>query len=467
MTTFAYTFRERVRSVIQRCGMLNKGARPLLAVSGGPDSVTLLDVFFRIQDEWDLDIHLCHVNHGLRGPASFEDERFVVQLAGRYSLPLTVRRFEADEIARIRSGNLEEEARNLRYQKLTHTAEELNLSPIVTGHTLSDQAETVLHRIVRSSGVTGLSGIVPLRTDVDPPIARPLLAHTREQVMQYVKEEKLDYCRDQMNEELAFTRVRIRKELLPLIRETLNPNIEVALGRLALVAQEEENFWRQWIASIHEQIGEATEEAPADRERFVRLSRAEQRRLIRRYIQNYEIDHSLTNVEDSIDLLLGDKPQGEIHISGEVRLYRRYDRFHFGGPTPKSIKATETILRTSGVTVIPDLRIEAVAQEFPVGVKHLPPQGAWVGEFDAGKVIYPITVRPRRDGDVIRPLGMEGTKKIKKILQEKQLPQEDRERLPLVIMNEETAWAPGCCLSQTFCVDKNTQTILRIIIRKI
>ncbi|MDP8242911.1 MAG: tRNA lysidine(34) synthetase TilS [Candidatus Hinthialibacter antarcticus] len=467
MTTYAYTFRERALNAIQRYGMLKKGARPLLAVSGGPDSVALLDVFSRLQDELNLDIHVCHVNHGLRGSASFEDERFVVQLTGRYILPLTVRRFEPDEIETIRAGNLEEEARNLRYQKLIHTAEELNLSPIVTGHTLSDQAETVLHRIVRSSGITGLSAIAPMRNDVEPPVVRPLISHTRDEIMQYIQEEKLEYCRDQMNEELAFTRVRIRKELLPLIRDTLNPNIEEALGRLACVAQEEETFWNQWIDGVHQQIGEAEEDSPADRERFLRLSRAEQRRLLRRYIQTYNVDLSFVNVDDSIELLMGEKPQGEIHISSEVRLYRRYDRFYFAGPSLPAEPMTEIVLKAPGVTVISDLRIEAVVQEFPAEVKHLPPQGAWVGEFDAGKVMRPITVRTRRDGDVIRPLGMSGTKKIKKILQEKQIPQEERERLPLVFMNNETAWAPGCCLSQSFCVDHNTQTILRIVIRKI
>ena len=119
------------------------------------------------------------------------------------------------------------------------------------------------------------------------------------------------------------------------------------------------------------------------------------------------------------------------------------------------------------MTVVPDLHIEAVIHEFPAEVKHLPPQGVWVGEFDAAKVQRPIIVRNRRDGDVIRPAGMSGTKKIKKIMQEKRVPQEERERLPIILMNEEAAWAPGCCLSEMFRVDDKTSTILRIVIRRI
>ncbi len=467
MAKFTYTFKERVLNFMQRHEMLRRRARPLLAVSGGPDSVALMDVFSKLQDELDLDLHVCHVNHGLRGPASNDDEKFVVNLTGRYILPLTVRRFDPDEIDAIRAGNLEEEARRLRYQKLIHTAEELNLSPIITGHTLSDQAETVLHRIIRSSGMTGISAILPVRHDVEPPIVRPLLSHTREEILQYVKEEKLDYCRDMMNEELAFTRVRIRKELLPMIRDTLNPNVDEALGRLASVAQEEERFWSDWTQTLVQQIGAAEEDAPADRERFARLGRAEQRRLVRKYLQRYEVDSSLVNVDDSIELLTSEKPQGEVHLSAKVRLYRRYDRFYFAGPIEQAAPQTELTLTAPGVTVVSDLQVEVVIQEFPADVKHLPPQGCLVGEFDAAKVKHPIIVRTRREGDEMKPLGMIGSKKVKKILQEKQAPVESRDRLPLIVMDGEIAWASGYCLSESFRIDQDTQTILRIVIREI
>ncbi|MBI1387126.1 MAG: tRNA lysidine(34) synthetase TilS [bacterium] len=465
--SFPYAFRTRAIETIERFSMLRRGSRPLLAVSGGPDSCVLLDVIARMQDEWNLDLHLCHVNHGLRGAASNEDERFVIQLAHQYHLPLTVRRFEPDEIERIRTGNLEDEARRLRYEKLRHTAEELNLSPILTGHTLSDQAETVLLRMIRSSGLTGLSGVLPVKFEREAAIARPLLAHTREEVLRYAREEAIAYRHDEMNDDSTFWRVRVRNELIPFLKDSFNPNLESALGRLADLAREEENFWEQHTACLADSVGLATPDASADCELFSALSRAEQRRLIRHYVKAFDPSPAMPAIDAAIALIAGERPQGEIHIDQNLRVYRRYDRFYIASPHGLGAPVPETELAVPGSTPAPELGVEAIIDLFPASVERLPVRDEWCAEFDADKAFTPITIRGRRDGDAIAPVGMEGRKKIKKLLQERRIILEERDRTPIVLFNGELAWAAGVCLSKLFQVDEQTRTVLRISLNRI
>lgn len=463
--TFAYSFRERVFKTIQRYQMLSRGARPLIAVSGGIDSTAVLDALWHFLDDYYLDIHLCHINHGLRGDASNEDERFVIAMADRYRLPLTVRRFEPDEIERVRAGNLEEAARDLRYEKLAHTAEELSLAPVVTGHTRSDQAETVLHRVFRSSGISGLTGILPIRMIHEIPVIRPLLGVTREEVVRYADEMKLEYRHDAMNEDESFTRVKIRKTLLPMLRDAFNPKVEDALAQLAELAQDDEAVWARWLEGEGVEFASATDDDPGDRLRFANLMRAQQRRLLRHIVSRWGLSPSMQTIDDAIDLLTGERPQGEIHFNDEVRLYRRYDRFYFGGVAASTEPAPETQLKPEGSTVIPELGVEVVVQAFPASVQHFPDKNAWVGEFDADKAKAPLMVRTRRDGDVISPSGMNGAKKVKKVLQENRIPHEQRDRLPILFMDGEAAWVPGCCISRSFRVEPVTSKILRVTIR--
>ena len=462
-----FAFREKVRETMISASLAPEGGRVLLAVSGGPDSVTLLDALWRLRGDLGIELRVCHINHGLRGDESHEDERFVLTLAERYELTADTIRFTPHEIQRIREGNLEELARDLRYQKLVETAIEHGCARIATGHTLSDQAETVLQRLLRSTGITGLSGILPIRRDLEIPIIRPLLNCSRSEILHYAGESGLSYREDSMNRDPRYTRARIRHDLLPRLRKEFNPNVEEALASLAGLAREEEEFWRSRMDTLLKRVGRASVESPAGRLRYLSLTQAEQRRFLRARCHSLGIETASVHIDDARALLAGDRPQGEIHLPDGFRLFRRYDRFYIAKEESVSSFAIEYPLQIPGVTRLPELGFEIHADLHAANLFSLKPRDRFQAEFDADKLMQPVLVRTRGKGDTMRPLGMTGRKKIKKIMQEHRLTKEKRDRTPLICFGDEIAWALGCCVSETFRRDPDSKTVLRLSARKI
>ncbi|HUR55627.1 MAG TPA: tRNA lysidine(34) synthetase TilS [Gemmataceae bacterium] len=244
---------QAVRKVRRFMARLDVGREPgVVAVSGGADSVALLRALIAVRTG---PLTVAHFNHKLRGGASEQDAAFVGELAGRFGLPFRVG--EADVAKAAVGENLEATARRLRYDWLNAVADEVGAKWIATGHTLDDQAETVLHRLIRGTGMQGLRGIAadrraggvnppvePAATDtstggVTPParLIRPFLSVTRAEVLELLRELNLPHREDDSNSDARFTRNRIRAELLPLLK-TFNPEIVASLGRLAGQADE-------------------------------------------------------------------------------------------------------------------------------------------------------------------------------------------------------------------------------------
>ena len=212
--------------------------RVIVAVSGGPDSVALLRVLHSLHAERQLSLVVAHFNHRLRQPASDEDERFVRALAEELGLTCVVGAADLPPCSTGQRGEtLEEWARNCRYAFLERTAHEQGASYIATGHTSDDQAETVLHRIIRGTGLVGLSGIPVRRQLNDVAIIRPMLHLDRDQVVRWLEAGGYAYRIDASNWDPRFTRNRIRNEVMPLLHE-LNPKVREALCRLGSVAAE-------------------------------------------------------------------------------------------------------------------------------------------------------------------------------------------------------------------------------------
>lgn len=203
----------------------------IVAVSGGPDSVALLH---GLHAGYSDGLVIAHFNHRLRGSESDQDEAFVRDLGARFNIPVQV----ASADVQAMGGNIEATGRRLRYDWFVDVASQHSARWIATGHTADDQAETLLHRMIRGTGIHGLGGIAanrPFRAGIA--LVRPLLAVCRADVIEYLTQEHIDYQTDSSNQDSAFTRNRIRQELLPLLK-TFNPRIVESLGRLAHQAQE-------------------------------------------------------------------------------------------------------------------------------------------------------------------------------------------------------------------------------------
>jgi tRNA(Ile)-lysidine synthase len=205
----------------------------LVGVSGGADSVALLRALHAIRQELSLEIHVAHLNHQLRGAAADEDARWVEALSGSLALPVSIGTVNVARIAGDSGQGIEEAARDERYRFLQNVARECRCAAVAVAHTADDQAETILHHIVRGTGLSGLAGI-PRERGLDSGIRliRPLLDSSRADVVAFLAEMEQDFREDETNGDETLTRNHLRRRVIPAIREELNPNFSEALCRL-------------------------------------------------------------------------------------------------------------------------------------------------------------------------------------------------------------------------------------------
>jgi len=216
--------KEKVKKYIDQNSLLKPNSSVLVSVSGGPDSRALLDILFSFRKDYALKLIMAHFDHQLRGRESHLDRLFVERVAKEYSLELVIGSAKKN---RLKS---EAQARQARLNFLLRTAKAKRITQIALGHTLSDQVETIIHHFIRGTGLRGLGGIRPKQKINSLYLIRPLLNSTKEELIKYLEERKLKYRVDSTNPDLAFTRNKIRHQLVPLLN-ALNPNLDRSLAR--------------------------------------------------------------------------------------------------------------------------------------------------------------------------------------------------------------------------------------------
>ena len=241
----------RVAEPIRRYRMFEPGQHIGVAVSGGADSVCLLHVLLELATQWRLRLTVLHLNHGLRGEESREDERFVRGLAARLGLPAIIRAVDVAADAAQSSDNLEQAARRARLSFFREQLAAGDMARIATGHTSNDQAETVLFRFLRGSGGAGLAAIRPVTREG---LVRPLLNARRADVEEFLRARGLCWREDSSNASLQFARNRIRRQLLPQLAKEWNPALAETLHRAADWALAEEEYWDAEIGRLSERV---------------------------------------------------------------------------------------------------------------------------------------------------------------------------------------------------------------------
>lgn len=224
-------FAKKVQNFVFQERLWDRNSRILVAVSGGPDSTCLLSLLAYLKRKYALELHICHVNYGLRGNDSDGDEEFVRQLAKEYGLTISV----LNAKKALNKGNLEDNLRKIRYAFLEKECQKLGFDAIAVAHNQDDQVETMLMRVLRGSGLNGMSSMKPKTGK----IIRPLLKTSRAEIMAYLKENKLKYRIDKSNADTNFLRNKIRHKLLPYLEKEYNPSIKSTIsGTVAFIAED-------------------------------------------------------------------------------------------------------------------------------------------------------------------------------------------------------------------------------------
>jgi len=267
---------EKVKNAIREYGLIKKNERIVVGVSGGPDSVALLYALNNLKKELRLSLHIAHLDHLLRR-GSGRDKEFVERLASRLKIPLTCAQINIRALAK--KGSLEEIARNARLEFFFKVARRIKARKIALGHNLDDQAETVLMRILRGTGLYGLSGILPKRNIAGYEIIRPLIKVRRSEIQTFLEGKKIRPCLDASNRQEIYFRNKIRHRLLPLLERNYNKNIKALLSNLAEGAALDYDYLDRAAEQVYRRLGKKINLV-----RFLRLHPAMQRLLLRRVI---------------------------------------------------------------------------------------------------------------------------------------------------------------------------------------
>jgi tRNA(Ile)-lysidine synthase len=426
---------ERFHNTLAQSGAIPPGSNVLVAVSGGADSVALLLLLHHVSASMELHLEAAHLDHALRA-SSGEDARFVMQLCAGLGIPLTLERRDVAELTRQRKANLEEVAREVRREFLVSTAQARACTLIALGHHADDQAETFLMRLLRGSGVAGLAGM----RMISLPFVRPLLPFRRADLLVYLEQSQVAWRDDASNRDTAFTRNRIRHDLLPLL-ETFNPNIGCQLAGLCEQLQQDNEFWSSLVTAELARCGrwqgdsftlgcpQLLELAPALAGRMVRAALQQIRGDLR--------DLTAGHVADVLKLVSAGPPQGELDLP-RAWVARRYDRLLFCKKRPENAVPFELLLDGPGIYRLPDgrdLKLGLIGQALG--------ESAGAVEFSAASVPFPLQLRNWRPGDRLRPSGMSGTKKLQDLFVDLKLNREDRKAALLLLMGDETLWVIG------------------------
>ena len=461
---------QKVVDFIAAEGLLSAGGRVLLAVSGGADSTALLHTMASLKTDGVLavEIHCAHINHQLRGDEAERDEDFVVEQCRKLKIAVITQRIDVRGYAKAEKLSIETAARKLRIESLLEIAKAQNCTCIATAHQKNDNAETILHRLSRGTGLRGLCGIWPVKEfTTGIRFVRPLLCVDRRQILEYLNQRNLKWCEDRTNLDCYYRRNFIRNRMLPALQKGFKADLVEQLAGLAkvsrgfyrLICRSADAIWPD-VATSQEQavmldLKTLAEQHPEIKIEIVRRALA---RLAggERDITEQHYNDILRLPENKAAQLPGDI---EVRHQGQTIVFTRCPK--------KSIEAgvAEAVeLKAPGVTEFAGLLIKAETFEYDT-TKFENFKAAKTNSvewLDLDSIKPPIVVRFRRHGDKFWPLGMPGEKKVGKFLTGEKTPQALRKNLLVIADCEKIIWLCPVRLSEQTKVTSRTKKVLQL-----
>jgi len=436
---------QSVLDYIRKHDLLRAGDRAGIAVSGGADSVALLRILLELRRELGIVPSVVHFNHKLRGAESETEEQFVRELAAAHELQFICASGDVKAHAVKKKVSLETAARELRYEFFTKTLQTRDLDKIATAHTMDDQAETVLLKLSRGAGTRGLAGIYPkisiqhsaLSIQQGKAVVRPLLETRRSDLEAYLAELKQAWREDSSNRELRHMRNRVRHEILPRLVQHVNPRVREALAEAAEIARAEEEFWSEKVAHLLPQFWKRRETAGSLNWKSVeQLGLAIQRRLIRAAAQSLGLNLEFRHVEEVLSL--GEaRTRATLPNGWSARWHRGQIHFQRGAKTATNY---EYQLPVPGKISVPEAKI--VIEAALVSRKNTD-DGHQREELLLPRLAASLVIRNWRAGDSFWPAHTKQPKKIKELLQDRNITGDEKKRWPVVANGDEVVWVSG------------------------
>jgi tRNA(Ile)-lysidine synthase len=452
---------DRIAHFVTRHKMLPPSSRLGIAVSGGADSVFLLHALRELAPRWDLSLSVIHIEHGMRGAASIEDAGFVKDLAQRFGLPF---HFHSANVPAMHD-NREQAARRVRHAFFEGLIAAGTVDRIATGHTRSDQAETMLYRFLRGSGLAGLAGILPV---TEAGLVRPLLEIDRAEIEAWLRERNIEWREDASNRDRVYARNRIRHEILPLLRENFNPRLDETLSNMARVARDEELFWESTLPHPERLVS-----SPQTLDSFELTAShpAVARRMIRRAIQAAKGDLrqiDFSHVERILEMARSQEGHDRVQLPG-LDVFRSFEwiRLAQAGVEHGRARDFALALEAPGSVELPgsSARITLQVLEKTESAGHCVTVGNeldWQRLTPKEGVLPSLELRNWRPGDQYRPAGQSKDQKVKFLFQEARIPLWERGNWPIITYNGSIVWTRRFGAAAEFAAGPSTRVVLRV-----
>lgn len=431
----------------------------VVAVSGGMDSVSLLDILYYLSTKYNFKLAVAHFNHKIR-PNSDEDEEFVRQLADSYGLEFYYSSGKVKEYARKNGMSIEVAARNLRYNFFEKTSRTIKADLLATAHNSDDNIETFFINLLRGSGLTGLSGIPEIRQLVkNVRIIRPLLNFSKADIKNYTYERKLKWKEDITNTWLEYTRNKVRLELIPFLRDKFNPAIGDNIMRVTSFLQGADEFISQNIVEFYNIVAENIE----NQKIIVKIPLLNS---YNRYIQgeiisylikkNFELEHLNFNQIESILELKGKETGAICEVNKMITCYKDRNTLLFT-KNLIPVKIEEKIDKLGKINLGNyTLSLTEVTKK---QVKFTDEKN--IEYFDYDKLPFILTLRNWQEGDTFQPLGMSGNKKVSDYLIDNKISLFDKNFVLVLTTNTEIVWVVSHQINDKFKVTDNTKRIVK------
>ncbi|WP_455819562.1 tRNA lysidine(34) synthetase TilS [Clostridium butyricum] len=459
---------KKVMSYIKDNNLIKSGDKVLVALSGGPDSVCLLNILYNLKAELNIEIGAAHLNHLLRDKDAFEDEEYVKTLCKSLDIPCFVKRVDINKYSKDKKMSSEMAGRDARYNFFDDIVKDQGYTKIATAHNANDQAETILFRLMRGSGIEGLCGI-KVRRDK---IIRPILCLSRKEVEEYIEINNLKPRIDKTNFEKIYNRNKIRLDMIPYIKENFNEDIIQTLNRMSVLLQKDNEFIENSARSFYEKHCIEQSDYFIIKKEMFDNKEAVVTRVIRYALTNFSKTHydfemkhiyeicnlAKNNSGKAIDLpnkIYAENIYGDIYIKERINI-NNIDVKQEIVVNKNEINSKKIFFNDENI------EFSVLKNDSNLDLN----QNNFIKYFDFDKINDSISLRKRKNGDKIIPLGMKGSKKIKDLFIDMKVPKEERDCIPLLCFDENISWIVGIRVSEEYKITNKTKNILRVIVER-
>ena len=432
--------KETVKNIIEKYVNISCESTFIVGFSGGWDSMCLLDIMNKLSKEYGFLLVAAHLNHNWRGKESELEKERCLEFCEEQDIT-----FISDTLAEGTKAS-ELVAREMRYDFFKKCAEEFEADAILTAHTKSDNAETILYRIIKGTGLNGLEGIKEIRNLGGFKVIRPILNFSRRDIEDYCIKNELYPNNDSSNVNTKYARNNIRHNIMPAIKN-INPNIENSLITLAEIAAGNNKIINELMQNIENQITVGNKWLTQN---FLILNAAIKQHFVYKLLLNNGIEPSFTKIQELINFITENqksKTGKTLSISNELWLFvsNKYT-YLVHSDNYKKIEE-ELLIEGPGIYNFAQM-YKIIISENNETIDKFPKATSNIAYADLNDISFPVVIRTRRNGDIIQPFGMQGKMKLKKYFINKNIPEHDRDKIILMCKDKEVLWAKGVGINE-------------------